>query len=229
MEPPLWHENAGRKPWENGRNERNNPHGAISDRQLGDAAHRLVVNSLQVKTDRNGYYHQVYEPNPYGSLPPVSSFQPYNQDPTVMMQPRLGYLPPWPSPEHNNYDLNYYQPYVSSSNPYNRLNPQMGRAGFSRSGGGYVQPGMCQNMDVYAPEHVIQRPQVAAIGGHYYQQHGGGYGSSGSYPYNVATNYHHQTAGWAPASGGRGHIPQHGLQNQFSALNMGVPYQPYRH
>ncbi|KAI3734152.1 hypothetical protein L6452_13615 [Arctium lappa] len=238
-EPPLWHEDSGRKPWENGRNERNNPHGSISGRQLVDAAHRLVVNSLQVKTDRNGYYHHVYDPNPYGSLPPFSSFhsnRPYNQDPTVMMQPRLGYLPPGPSnlaPEHNNYDLNYYQPYASSSNPYNRLNPQIGQAGFSWGGGGYMQgyhqPGMRQNMDVYAPEHVIHRPQVAAIGGHYYQEHGGGYHSSGSYPSNVATNYHHQTAGGAPARGGRGYVPQHGLQNQFSAMNMGVPYQRHRH
>ncbi|KAJ9554058.1 hypothetical protein OSB04_018103 [Centaurea solstitialis] len=234
-DPPLWHEDSGRKPWENGRNERNNPHGAISGRQLGDAAHRLVVNSLQVKTDRNGYHHhQVYTPNPYGLPPPSSSFhhnRPYYQEPTVMMQSRSGYLPPGPS---NMAATDYGQAY---SNPYNRLNPQIGRAGFNSGGGGggympgyqYHQPGMRQNMDVYAPEHVNQRPQVAAIGGHYFHQHGSGYLSSGSYPYNVPTNYQHQNAGWGPATDGRGRVPQHLSQNQFSALNMGVPYQPHRH
>nr|GEV29653.1 5'-3' exoribonuclease 3 [Tanacetum cinerariifolium] len=50
-EPALWHEDSGRKPWESGRYEQNmhdNPHGSISSQQLRDAAHRLVVNSLQV-------------------------------------------------------------------------------------------------------------------------------------------------------------------------------------
>ncbi|XP_042515437.1 5'-3' exoribonuclease 3-like isoform X2 [Macadamia integrifolia] len=49
--PVLWHEDTGRKPFDNGRR---NPPGSISGRQLGDAAHRLVVNSLQVKRYTNG-------------------------------------------------------------------------------------------------------------------------------------------------------------------------------
>nr|XP_029117806.1 5'-3' exoribonuclease 3 isoform X3 [Elaeis guineensis] len=49
--PVLWHEDTGRKPFENGRQ---NPPGTISGRQLGAAAHRLVMNSLQISADRNG-------------------------------------------------------------------------------------------------------------------------------------------------------------------------------
>ncbi|XP_065018008.1 5'-3' exoribonuclease 3-like isoform X1 [Musa acuminata AAA Group] len=46
--PVLWHEDTGRKPFENGRQ---NPPGSISGKQLGDAAHRLVKNSLQISRD----------------------------------------------------------------------------------------------------------------------------------------------------------------------------------
>ncbi|KAK9936521.1 hypothetical protein M0R45_013358 [Rubus argutus] len=47
--PVLWHEDSGR-----------NPPGTISQRQLGDAAHRLIVNSLQVNVDSNGYGNQMH-------------------------------------------------------------------------------------------------------------------------------------------------------------------------
>ncbi|KAK4354760.1 hypothetical protein RND71_026954 [Anisodus tanguticus] len=47
-DPVLWHEESRKKPWENGRNHHHH-RGAISGRQLGEAAHRLVVNSLQTK------------------------------------------------------------------------------------------------------------------------------------------------------------------------------------
>ncbi|CAL5349384.1 unnamed protein product [Camellia sinensis] len=45
-DPALWHEDNGRKPWENR---------SISGWHLGDAAHRLVANSLQLRENRNGY------------------------------------------------------------------------------------------------------------------------------------------------------------------------------
>lgn len=47
--PVLWHEDTGRRPMENGRQ---NPPGTISGRQLGEAAHRLVTNSLQLHAGR---------------------------------------------------------------------------------------------------------------------------------------------------------------------------------
>lgn len=45
--PVLWHEDSGRRPHDN--SNRQNPSGAISGRQLGEAAHRLVINSLNAQ------------------------------------------------------------------------------------------------------------------------------------------------------------------------------------
>ncbi|KAL9238054.1 hypothetical protein vseg_012530 [Gypsophila vaccaria] len=98
-EPVLWHEDTGRRHHmgngnrqhqDNGRRHmdygRPNPSGNTSSHQLGEAAHRLVTNSLQTRTDHNGYrgyaggehhrprtmgqnHHQPYTPptsnNPY--------------------------------------------------------------------------------------------------------------------------------------------------------------------
>ncbi|KAL6658910.1 hypothetical protein ACP70R_002950 [Stipagrostis hirtigluma subsp. patula] len=61
--PVLWHEDTGRRPYDNDNrrphdnnnrrpydnSNRPNPEGAMSGRQLGEAAHRLVVNSLNVR------------------------------------------------------------------------------------------------------------------------------------------------------------------------------------
>ncbi|KAJ6938402.1 5'-3' exoribonuclease 3-like isoform X2 [Populus alba x Populus x berolinensis] len=41
-EPILWHEDSGRRPWEN---DRRNPPGTISAHHLGEASHRLVSNT----------------------------------------------------------------------------------------------------------------------------------------------------------------------------------------
>ncbi|KAM7518175.1 hypothetical protein LguiB_017137 [Lonicera macranthoides] len=56
-EPALWHEDSGRKPWEN---RRHNPQGSISGRQLGEASHRLVANSLH--RERQSYGDKKYGP-----------------------------------------------------------------------------------------------------------------------------------------------------------------------
>uniref|UniRef100_A0A453G1P8 5'-3' exoribonuclease n=1 Tax=Aegilops tauschii subsp. strangulata TaxID=200361 RepID=A0A453G1P8_AEGTS len=52
--PVLWHEDNGRRPYDNNRrhcdnSSRQNPAGSIQGRQLGEAAHRLVANSLNVR------------------------------------------------------------------------------------------------------------------------------------------------------------------------------------
>ncbi|ONK64599.1 uncharacterized protein A4U43_C07F27820 [Asparagus officinalis] len=61
LPPVLWHEDTGRRPMENGRQ---NPPGAISGRQLGEVAHRLVKNSLQMHRERN-IDESRYPPHPY--------------------------------------------------------------------------------------------------------------------------------------------------------------------
>lgn len=56
--PVLWHEDTGRRPYDNNNNNRRhsdnssrqNPPGAMHGRQLGEAAHRLVANSLNVRS-----------------------------------------------------------------------------------------------------------------------------------------------------------------------------------
>ncbi|KAJ6684778.1 5'-3' EXORIBONUCLEASE [Salix purpurea] len=72
-EPILWHEDSGRRPWEN---DRRNPPGTISGRHLGEASHRLVSNSLQPKIDRNGCDSHMHTPSPYFAAPcsPPHSF-----------------------------------------------------------------------------------------------------------------------------------------------------------
>ncbi|KAI3813891.1 hypothetical protein L1987_18626 [Smallanthus sonchifolius] len=211
-EPTLWHEDTGRKPWENGRNGQNdrhqnhNPRGAISGRHLGDAAHRLVTNSLQVKPDRHNGHHQSYDPVPHGPPPPYPPYQSnrpyYSHDPSRMVQPGSGYPP-------HNYDPGYGQPYASH-NSYSRSSPQT--HGYHQNQHGYA----------YAPPRGSHQHQHLPVSSHYHPQQGGGDG----YAYDGAASYHHQrqqTAGWAPhgnQGGRRGQArPQHGGGNQFSALS----------
>ncbi|XP_022769156.1 5'-3' exoribonuclease 3-like isoform X2 [Durio zibethinus] len=84
-EPGLWHEDSGRRPWENGRMsahglhlmERHNPPGSVSGRKLGEASHRLIANSLRLKIDTNGFSNNMQAPPPsYATapyIPPVNS------------------------------------------------------------------------------------------------------------------------------------------------------------
>lgn len=219
-EPALWHEDNGRKPWENGRNgnnrhhnndnnynNNNNPHGSTSGRQLGDAAHRLVTNSLQVRTDRNnGHHHHQSYVSPHGPPPPYPPYnnRPYNNpDPNRVVPPGTAYPP-------HNYDRGYAQPYASNTH-YSRSNPQThGYHQSQQHGYGPRGPHQSQHSSQYYPS-----------------QQGGGYNNSGGgHSYSGANTYQQQGSGWAPrgnqggGGGGRGqHRPQQGGGNQFSALN----------
>ncbi|XVE94584.1 hypothetical protein REPUB_Repub02eG0021200 [Reevesia pubescens] len=108
--PVLWHEDSGRRPWENGRpsasgphmTERHNPTGSVSGNNLGEASHRLIANSLQLKVDRNRYSNNMQAPPPsYGAapyIPPVTSYVNYgfhNQGlPRRMVPPGQDYSSP---------------------------------------------------------------------------------------------------------------------------------------
>ncbi|KAL8200204.1 hypothetical protein R6Q57_011543 [Mikania cordata] len=215
-EPTLWHEDTGRKPWENGRNgqnnghqnhNHNNPRGSVTGRHLGDAAHRLVTNSLQVKPDKHNGRHQSYDPVPHGPPRPYPAYQSnipyYRRDSSSMVQPSSGYPP-------HNFDPGYGQPYASNTY-YSRSNPPM--HGYHQNQHGYA----------YAPSPGPHQHQHLPVSSHYYPQQGGS-----GYAYNGATNHHHhqQGGGWAPhgnQGGGRGYArPPHqggGGGNQFSALS----------
>ncbi|KAL9395550.1 hypothetical protein Peur_009803 [Populus x canadensis] len=93
-EPILWHEDSGRRPWEN---DRRNPPGTISAHHLGEASHRLVSNSLQQKIDRNGYGNHMHTPPPpYFAAPcgPPNSFYSkglHNHGHYGTLQPEIDY------------------------------------------------------------------------------------------------------------------------------------------
>ncbi|XP_057427859.1 5'-3' exoribonuclease 3 isoform X2 [Lotus japonicus] len=94
-EPVLWHEDSGRRRYEDSR--RKNPPGSISGRELGEAAHRLVVNSLQVKVDENGYRRPANGP-PMSYAAPMGHQQPL---PSYGYESRPGYIarpPPLSAP-----------------------------------------------------------------------------------------------------------------------------------
>ncbi|KAJ8762270.1 hypothetical protein K2173_007426 [Erythroxylum novogranatense] len=123
-EPVLWHEDSGRRPREQ---ERQNLPGTTSGRQLGEASHRLVVNSLQLKVDRNGH---VPGPSPnYAAATHVPPYLPISngfQDDGYARVPqsRIDNFHPYNLPFSNmstHYDQGSSQPYTwSGTIPPNR-------------------------------------------------------------------------------------------------------------
>ncbi|PON70753.1 5'-3' exoribonuclease [Parasponia andersonii] len=96
-EPVLWHEDTGRRGPDNGRH---NSHGTISGRQLGEAAHRLVINSLQAKAESNGYGNQMHGRPPsyagaqyYPSQPSYTNHRFHDQGHHRMPPPRAVHPP----------------------------------------------------------------------------------------------------------------------------------------
>ncbi|XP_012446514.1 5'-3' exoribonuclease 3 isoform X1 [Gossypium raimondii] len=98
--PALWHEDSGRRPWENGRQpagghqmDRHNSSGSVSGQ---DASHRLITNSLQLKMDRNGFGNNI-QASSYATAtynPSVNSHANYgyhNQGQPRMVPPRQDY------------------------------------------------------------------------------------------------------------------------------------------
>uniref|UniRef100_A0A0E0N5N4 5'-3' exoribonuclease n=1 Tax=Oryza rufipogon TaxID=4529 RepID=A0A0E0N5N4_ORYRU len=92
--PVLWHEDSGRRPHDNNNrrpyenSNRQNPAGAIPGRQLGEAAHRLVVNSLNARS--GGQYN-----TPSMPYQTIMNGMPYpNGIPPRMEQPAPGWHVP---------------------------------------------------------------------------------------------------------------------------------------
>lgn len=225
-DPVLWHEDSGRRPWENGRqnnhnhnhhNNHNNPPGAISGRQLGEAAHRLVVNSLQVKRDRNGHGDQMYAPPPVPSYHNNRNQNHYQERDRVVVPPRTGGYPPQYAQSHHRPTQRYDQPYASSAAhiPYERSElPPVSHSRDYRAPGYYAPVVHHNGGHPYVPHHVVQPPLVPAA---HYQSYG-------------AAGYQQRGGGWAPPAnqgGGRGYggRPQQS-GNQYSALSRGGGRRP---
>ncbi|KAJ8772759.1 hypothetical protein K2173_027936 [Erythroxylum novogranatense] len=121
-EPVLWHEDSGRRPREH---ERPHPPGTTSGRQLGDASHRLIVNSLQMKVDQNGYMHARA---PYSAASYVSSYSSFSngvQDDGHRRMPQSNFQANnYRYPNHStHYDQGYNQSYAASGPSSKRFQP----------------------------------------------------------------------------------------------------------
>jgi len=241
-EPTLWHEDSGRKPWENRRQD--HTPGNISGRQLGDAAHRLVVNSLHVRAGPNGYSDQMHR-----APPPIATYGPHSapyQNNRYHDHERNNTRSSNVATVRNHFDHGYGQPYASASvhDPYSRAHNE--RDQYNRSyprhesnhqsttqsrehdpNHGYYPPGYQQNGGNRHPTHGPPRHGVQTPiprGAHFQQQ--GGYNSYQSYG---AASYHNPSAGWAPRAEngvGRGYSRPQQSGNQFSALSRGASRQP---
>lgn len=228
-EPVLWHEDSGRKPWENGRQA---PSGAISGQHLGEAAHRLVVNSLQVKADRNGYGNRMHGPPHSYPVPPYRPQLPSYQN-NQMPPPRPGHHPRGP-PQYSNsigqgyHDDRYKPPYVSSAphHPNSRPQPQNYERNnrsvthnsgdhsrnlyYPPSGGGQIA------LPMFAGIPLAQTPN--GVRAHPYQA---GYNSSQNYQPPGASSQQHWLNGAPTANHSfpRGYSRPQQSGNQYSVLD----------
>ncbi|KAL0314599.1 UNVERIFIED_CONTAM: 5'-3' exoribonuclease 3 [Sesamum angustifolium] len=182
-DPVLWHEDSGRRPFDNGRynnnNNNNRTNGAISGRQLGEAAHRLVVNSLQSRGERNGHPGQMYPPHSPHAVGYELHYQPYpthaypgpqNTMPEASSgyshhrpSGSMAYRQPYPPPAHNNPYNRFQNPRYESNNrptPHVRDNPRHG----------YYAQGPPQHGGRDYPPYP---PQVPIRQGAYYHQSSG--------------------------------------------------------
>lgn len=251
-DPPLWHEDSGRRPWENGRRD---PPGSISGHHLGDAAHRLVANSLQIRPDRNSFHDHIQGPPPayansYGQ-PPLSNQQDryHNRDQHNMMDlPRGGYPIQAARDHHQPPSFPGHQPYhpVTAHDPYSRSDPwAAGREPYNGShsrhdrnnrGGsqnrdypsqGYYPPGPQNGGNRYPSQQVAR--------GQFHQQGGYNYGSYPQQPYGGASSHHsyNNSATCVPPVNrgvGRGfYRPPQQVSNQFAMLDRGSSRRPPPH
>ncbi|XP_076910234.1 5'-3' exoribonuclease 4-like [Bidens hawaiensis] len=110
--PILWHEdNSGRRPqggYNNSYNNRPQVPGAIHGNMLGEAAHRLLNNSLNIKRGSNSNSPGFYDQSQYRNYPPNN----------LQHRPR----PSGPSGYRRNYndDPNYYNGYPNPRGPMPR-------------------------------------------------------------------------------------------------------------
>ncbi|KAM5588063.1 5'-3' exoribonuclease 3 [Rosa sericea] len=141
--PVLWHEDSGR-----------NPPGTTSQRQLGDAAHRLVVNSLQVKVDNISYGNQMQALRPLSHAGP----QYYPQHPSYNDQGLLGMPPPrtFQHPQGQHYrNSSFTSDRHSSSAVSNAQNRSPPQHHDRNSGHVYYQSGRHQNGGLIYPQRPI--------------------------------------------------------------------------
>ncbi|XP_047320025.1 5'-3' exoribonuclease 3-like isoform X2 [Impatiens glandulifera] len=213
--PALWHEDSGRRPWENGRKD--GP-GSFSGRQLGDAAHRLVKNNLQTRQgNRDGYNSQ----QPYGYAQPHSNYDDnrrmYHQEPHNNRHDHRHHY------QNNNNNYNYNQSYEPQDPYYAPHPPPPRRESYDPSRReypvqGYGDGNYHNNRPMYEAHPRQTDPNA-------YQQYGG-YNNNSNHPPGTYQPYggpqqQQRDAGYGSGRGyGR---PQNNNSNQFSAFDRRPP------
>ncbi|XP_009591840.1 5'-3' exoribonuclease 3-like isoform X2 [Nicotiana tomentosiformis] len=223
-DPVLWHEDTRKKPWENGRHH--HP-GAISGRQLGEAAHRLVANSLQKKEDRGGHgdYRRAYNGQGHGDQPasypaahgpPFPSFQTHRYNVHENTRPSFGHSArdvgnqprsSGSSTVRHHYDHSYSESYVPPDvGSYSRSHPhhESGGRPVTRSrdyrSRGHHTDGMQHNGGYSYSSHATHPQHVGQVPvppTANFHQQSG-YNTSTSYEPYGAGNYNQRGAGRAP-------------------------------
>ncbi|XP_004252797.1 5'-3' exoribonuclease 3-like isoform X2 [Solanum lycopersicum] len=250
-DPVLWHEQSNKKPWEDGRNrhrgamsdrdhhrdamsDRNIQCGAMSGFQLGEAARRLVVNSLQKKEDRGGngdhrrphngqgrdnYMHARPASCRAAYGPPVPSFETPSNNAHENIQPSFVHSAQDPGRYPRSSGSNDHS---SKSRPYHETHSRDYR------GHGHHTYKMQQNgahsHSSYAshPQHVGQIPVPPTT--IFHQQSGNDV--SMSYEPRGAESYNQQGGGRASRNqNGTGYQP-YSSGNQFSAFRRGGNRRP---
>ena len=194
---------------------RPNPPGSISGRQLGDAAHRLVINSLQMRMDQTGYgnpmqpmHAAAYDAAAYGPAVPHPDNRYPGPDYGRMMPPQGGYSVSGHGPP----------PMAHLPSSYGRPNSQHLGSSYAAPRGAASVPGYYPSVPPqtgpsrYSSGHGAYHDQSGHRGSHQgYQSYGvGGYNQWGGGP--RSNNF----------SGGYGHnSSQQGGNNRFSSLNRG--------
>ncbi|KAJ4963157.1 hypothetical protein NE237_023096 [Protea cynaroides] len=240
--PVLWHEDTGRKPMENGRQ---NLPGLISGRELGVAARRLVVNSLGLKRDTNRG-DQIHAPSPsyavdmYGAPPSTHAngggyhnwehqrtaqrgagyaSSKFKHTTSVKNHSHLGYGKPYASPSAP-------QPYGRSSHVFQheRINR---RASHTREHPVYNRPpGLFQNgrgSSSYTPRYIAQIPVPTEANSYPV----GGYNGRMGYQASGAHHHHRQQgAVWVPKPDQSGVAHPQQLGNGYSVLDRGASKRP---
>lgn len=221
-EPVLWHEDSGRR--HHAENGRKNPPGAISGRELGEAARRLIVNSLQAKVDSNGYRppHNgppMSYPAPMGHRQPVHSYgydsrpgyvaMPPVSAPSLQSRPQFAPYNAVPTAQQYGYNQPYQPPPVPAYNPRQQSNS------YERND---------------YQHHYPRNHHQGSGGRHGYQSSGNANARFTNTQGAYASHHHHNQnfqpsrgsyQNWTPRNNPSGHREQHGhhSSNQYSLLD----------
>ncbi|XP_014504741.1 5'-3' exoribonuclease 3 isoform X2 [Vigna radiata var. radiata] len=204
----LWHEDSGRR--HHTENGRRNPPGS-SGRELGEPAHRLIMNSLQAKVDSNGYRHPhngppISYPAPMGHRPPVSSYG-YESHPGYVA------MPPVPSPSLHG------RPHFT---PYNAV-PTAQQYGYNQQ---YLPPPVAYNP--HQPSNSYERNDYQHPAGSHHYERNQIQGTGGSLRHGYQSSGYNQNARFMNNTQGGYASHHHDVSHHHQVIHHSQNFQPSR-